>query len=346
MRNFARPRIYLPALALLVLAFLPLFIKNPYSLHILAIILFWAYLASAWNIVGGFAGQLSLGHGVYVATGAYVSSMLFANTGLSPWIGMFVGGAAAALLGFIVGYPTLRLKGAYYALATVGFAEGFRVILVSTESIGGWATGGAQGFLVPLMGNAPKYMQFMSKVPYYYIALILVLIIIGFCFWIDRSKLGYYLTALREDEDAALALGINTARTKLIAATLSAFFTGIGGVYYAQLIRYLEPSAISGPMMSNQIVFLAIVGGKGAVLGPALGGILLTVLGEVTRIFFGQVMGLHLFLYGLIVVLFVLFKPRGVIEFFENLYGRILRLLGEGREKHGREDAGVKESDH
>lgn len=330
LRNLASPRYYLPALLLVILAILPLFVTNPYNLHIMAIILFWAYLASAWNIVGGFAGQLSLGHGVYVATGAYVSSLLFAYYNISPWLGMVIGGLVAALLGFIVGYPTLRLKGAYYALATVGFAEGFRVILISTEKIGQWQTGGAQGFLVPLLGNAPQHMQFMSKVPYYYIALALLLIIIGVSAWIDRSKLGYYLTALREDEDAALALGINTARTKLIAATLSAFFTGVGGVYYAQLIRYLEPNAISGAMMSNQIVFLAIVGGKGTVLGPMLGGIFLTIIGEVTRIFFGQVMGLHLFLYGIIVMLFVVFKPRGIIEFCEKVYGRLVTLLERG----------------
>jgi branched-chain amino acid transport system permease protein len=318
----------------MILAALPLFITNPYNLHIMAMILFWAYLASAWNIVGGFAGQLSLGHGAYVATGAYVSSLLFANYGISPWQGMIIGGLLASVLGFIVGYPTLRLKGAYYALATVGFAEGFRVILVNTEKIGPWQTGGAQGFLVPLMGNAPKYMQFMSKVPYYYIALALLLLVIGVSIWIDRSRLGYYLTALREDEDAALALGINTARTKLIAATLSAFFAGVGGVYYAQLIRYLEPNAVSGAVMSNQIVFLAIVGGKGTVLGPVLGGIFLTIIGEATRILFGQLMGLHLFLYGIIVVLFVIFKPRGIIESCEKVYGKLISIL-EGRGAKG-----------
>jgi len=334
LRNLVAPRFYLPALLLIVLAGLPLFVTNPYNLHIMAIILFWAFLASAWNIVGGFAGQLSLGHGVYVATGAYVSSLLFANYGISPWFGMVIGGLVAALMGFIVGYPTLRLKGAYYALATVGFAEGFRVILINTEKIGQWQTGGAQGFLVPLLGNAPKYMQFMSKAPYYYIALTLLIIVIGVSIWIDRSKFGYYLTALREDEDAALALGINTARTKLIAATLSAFFTGVGGVYYAQLIRYLEPNAVSGAMMSNQIVFLAIVGGKGTVLGPMIGGIFLTIIGEGTRILFGQLMGLHLFLYGIIVVLFVIFKPRGIIEFCEKVYTNLIMLL-EGRGSKG-----------
>jgi len=334
LRNFITPRYYLPALMIFILLLIPLFISSPYILHIMAMVLFWAYLASAWNIVGGFAGQLSLGHGVYVAAGAYVSSLLFANIGLSPWFGMIIGGLVAALLGVIVGYPTLRLRGAYYALATVGFAEGFRVILINTTKIGSWHTGGAEGFLVPLLGDAPQHMQFMSKVPYYYLALVLLLIIVGFSFWLDRSKLGYYLTAIREDEDAALALGINTSRAKLIAAALSAFFTGVGGVYYAQLIRYLEPNAIAGAIMSNQIVFLAIVGGRGTVLGPVIGGIFLTIIGEMTRILFDQVMGLHLFLYGIIVVLFVIFKPRGLIELVEKPYEKLVKMLN-GRRVEG-----------
>ncbi|WP_165859375.1 branched-chain amino acid ABC transporter permease [Desulfofundulus salinus] len=334
MKYLSSPRYYLPCILILLLTALPLFVTSPYYLHIITMVFFWAYLATAWNIVGGFAGQLSLGHGVYVAAGAYTSSLIFVNLGISPWLGMIIGGLVAAVLGIIVGYPTLRLKGAYYALATVGFAEGFRVILVNTEQIGSWKTGGAEGFMIPLLGNAPQHMQFMSKVPYYYLILVLFIIIIFVSSWINRSKMGYYLTALREDEDAALALGINTTRIKLVAAALSAFFSGIGGVYYAQLIRYLEPNAIAGAMMSNQIVFLAIIGGRGTVLGPALGGVLLTILGEITRVLFGQIMGLHLFLYGILVVLFVIFKPKGLIEFMKNLYETLIQVL-EGRRAEG-----------
>ena len=334
MARLASPRYYLPVLLILLLFALPLFVKSPYYLHIMAMVLFWAYMATAWNIVGGFAGQLSLGHGAYVAAGAYTSSLLFTYLGISPWFGMFIGGLVAGLMGFLVGYPTLRLRGAYYALATVGFAEGFRVILTNTTHIGKWKTGGAEGFMIPLLGNAPQHMQFISKVPYYYLILVLFLILVLICRWIDGSKLGYYLTALREDEDAALALGINTARVKLVAATLSAFFAGVGGVFYAQLIRYLEPNAIAGPIMSNQIVFLAIVGGRGTVLGPALGGLVLTLIGEITRVVFNQIMGLHLFLYGLLVVLFVIFKPRGLIEFLEVLWNRLVNLLERREGKH------------
>lgn len=331
MTKLKSARYYLPILAILIFAALPLVVTSPYYLHIMAMVLFWAYLACAWNIVGGFAGQLSLGHGVYLATGAYISSLLFSYLHISPWLGMIIGGAAAALLGVVVGYPTLRLKGAYYALATVGFAEGFKVILINTTDIGPWHTGGAEGFLVPLLGESALHMQFLSKVPYYYIALAMLLLIIGIIVWIDRSRLGYYLTALREDEDAARALGINTSRAKLTAAILSAFFTGVGGVFYAQLIRYLEPNAVAGEIISNQIVFLAIVGGRGTVMGPVLGGFFLTIIGEMTRTFFDQVMGLHLFIYGVIVVLFVIFKPKGLIAGADKMYQRVVNFLDGGR---------------
>lgn len=331
MSQFKSARFYLPMAVLLLFLALPLGVDSPYYLHMMAIVLFWAYLACSWNIVGGFAGQLSLGHGVYLATGAYVSSLLFKYLMISPWLGMIIAGLTASVLGIIVGYPTLRLKGAYYALATVGFAEGFKVLLINTTDIGSWHTGGAEGFLVPLMGVSPLYMQFLSKVPYYYIALALLLLILGVTWWIDRSRLGYYLTALREDEDAARALGINTSRAKLTAAVISSFFTGVGGVFYAQLIRYLEPNTVAGEIISNQIVFLAIVGGRGSLIGPVLGGFFLTIVGEVTRTFFGQLMGLHLFIYGTIVALFVIFKPKGLIDDAEKLYHRVVRFLDRGR---------------
>lgn len=327
MTQLRSARCYMPVLALLVFLALPLAVTSPYYLHIMAMVLFWAYLGCAWNIVGGFAGQLSLGHGVYLATGAYVSSLLFKYLHVSPWLGMGCAGVAAALMGMVVGYPTLRLKGAYYALATVGFAEGFKVLLLNTTQVGSWQTGGAEGFLVPLLGDSLLNMQFLSKVPYYYIALALLLLIIAVTALIDRSRLGYYLTALREDEDAAKALGIDTSRAKLTAALLSSFFTGVGGVFYAQLIRYLEPNTIAGDVISNQIVFLAIVGGRGSLMGPVLGGFFLTIVGEITRTFFGQLMGLHLFLYGAIVALFVIFKPKGLIEDADRLYRRLVNFL-------------------
>lgn len=315
MEALAKRKLLAVLLAVAALAVVPLVITQPYYLHTAIMVLYFAYLSSSWNIVGGFAGQLSLGHSAYLAIGAYTSTLLFINTGLTPWIGMVIGGLLAAAVAVVVGLPTFRLRGAYYALATVAFSEGFRVILESTSHIGSWETGAAEGLQVPLRGEAPAVMQFLDKTPYYYLILALLVLVVFVSWWIDRSKLGYYLTALREDEEAAQALGVNTAMAKLKAAAISAFFTALGGTFYAQLIRFLEPPAIAGPDLSAQMVLLTIVGGRGTVFGPVVGGILLSMLGEFTRAKLGgSLLGVHLILYGVGVMIAILYKPQGLIQ--------------------------------
>lgn len=324
-RRVSRLRQFLPALlAVAVLAAVPMFLTQPYYLHTAIMVLFYAYLCTAWNILGGFAGQLSLGHSAFFAIGGYTSTLLFIYKGLTPWVGMLVGGLVAAAVAVLIGLPTFRLRGAYYALATVAFAEGLRVIIESTKHIGSWETGGAEGLAVPLRGNVPAVMQFTGKAPYYYLILGLLVLVLLLCWWIDRSKLGYYLTALREDEEAAQALGINTTAAKLTAAALSAFFTAIGGTFYAQLIRFLEPPAVAGPDLSAQMVLLTIVGGRATVFGPALGALVLSLLGEVTRAKLGgSLLGVHLLLYGIGVVVAILYSPQGLIGPLGALWDRL-----------------------
>lgn len=310
---------------LLIALLIPQFVTKPYYLHVITMCLLWAYLAASWNIFTGFAGPLSLGHGIYTAIGAYVTIILFNEFNISPWIGMFVGAGGAVLMSLLIGFPTFKLRGAYYALSTVAIGSGVVVLIENTSTIGNLTVGGAEGLTVKLMGNAPLYFQFMSKVPYYYIALMMVIIIILVSYWLKNSRLGYYLSALKEDEDAAAALGINVRVAKLKAVAISAFFTAIGGVFYAMLIRYLEPVAIAGPLMSNQMVFLAIVGGSGTVFGPIIGGITLSAISELVRFYLGSLaQGLHLFIYGLIVVIMIMFKPQGLIEFVQHYYNRFL----------------------
>lgn len=322
-----------PVIFLAVALLIPVFVHKAYYIHVLTMCLLWAYLACSWNIIGGFAGQLSLGHGMYTAVGAYVTVILFNQFGISPWLGMFVGGAGAVLLSMVIGYPTFTLKGAYYALATVAVSEGVLVMIQNTSNVGSLVVGGAEGLMVKMMGNAPAYFQFMSKVPYYYIMLIMLLLIIFISRKMMQSRLGYYLLALKEDEDAAGALGINVRKTKLMAAGLSAFLTALGGVFYAQLIHYLEPSAIAGAAMSTQMVFLAIVGGSGTILGPVIGGISLSLISEIVRFYLGdQIMGLHLFIYGMIILLVIIYKPRGIIESLEKYYNRFLGSSRNGED--------------
>lgn len=314
---------YLPIVGLgAVMLFLPLFISNSYILHSLIMILFYAYLSTSWNIVGGFAGQLSLGHSAFLTVGGYISTLLFIHIGLTPWLGMFVGGITAAFVAVLIGIPSFRLKGAYYAIATIAFAEGLSVILETVKQIGPIHLGAAEGIMVPLKTNATFLdFQFLSKTSYYYIIMMFLAVVIFVSWYIERSKLGFYLTAIREDEEAAKALGINTQRVKLIAAGISAFFTAIGGTFFAQLIRYLEPATIAGFDLSAQMVFLTIVGGIGTVFGPFIGAVLLTTIGEITRINFGDAIpGMHLVLYGIAVVLVMLYCPKGILEPLKKLF--------------------------
>ncbi len=320
--NINKKHILIAGLVVL-LCLLPTVVTKPYYLHVIIMCILWAYLASCWNLIGGFAGQLSLGHGIYTAAGAYVTMILFNTYGLSPWLGMFVGGGVAVLLSFIVGYPTFKLRGAYYALATVAIGEAIVVLINNTGEVGKYVIGGAEGLIVKMVGNSAAAIQFNSKIPYYYIVLFMLFMIIFISNWVKESKLGYYLVALREDEEAAAAMGINVRRNKLIAGAISAFFTALGGVFYAVLIRYLEPNAIAGASMSNQMVFLTIVGGAGTVLGPVIGGILLSLVSEIIRFYLGgQLMGLHLFIYGLIVMLMIIFQPKGIMDLVDRIKRR------------------------
>ncbi len=315
------PLIILVAAALL----LPAVIDNQFLLHSAVMILFYAYISTSWNIVGGFAGQLSLGHSSFLAIGAYTSTLLSIHLGLSPWIGMLAGGCVAALVAVLLGIPSFRLKGAYYALATIAFAEALAMLLQTVNKVGNIELGGAEGLRIVSKPDSTFWdFQFLSKVPYYYIILGFLAVVLLVCWYIDRSKLGYYLTALKEDEDAAKALGINTQKAKLIAAGISAFFTALGGTFYVQLIRYLEPANIAGIDLSTQMVFLAVVGGLGTVFGPLVGSIVLTTLATVTQIYLGSSSsGLHLIIYGAAVVAVILFMPSG-----QGIIHPILKFLG------------------
>lgn len=324
---------YIPILILALIALsIPAYITNQFLLHSVVMILLYAYLSTSWNIVGGFAGQLSLGHSAFMAIGGYTSTLLGLHFGLSPWIGMIAGAFAAALVAVLIGIPSFRLRGAYYALATIAFAEALSMLLQTVKEVGPVDLGGAEGLRVLTIQDPGLWdFQFLSKVPYYYIILAFLAVALFVSWYVDRSKLGYYLTAIREDEDAAKALGIDTAKTKLVAAGLSAFLTAIGGTFFVQLIRYVEPSTIAGVDLSVQMVFLAVVGGLGTVFGPLVGSIVLTTLGTVTQVYLGSSnAGLHLIIYGLAVVCVVLFMPAG-----QGIIHPILRWLGRASESLG-----------
>lgn len=313
-------------------AVLPLFVGDAYTLHSLTMVLYFAYMATAWNFVCGYVGQLSLGHAVFAGLAGYVSVLLFTLQGLTPWLGMLVGGLLAALLSVAIGYPTFRLKGPYFTLTTIAFAEIARIWLENTDEFLGIPLKGAQGLVVPPSPQGALAYQFDGKLPYYYVALAMLVLALLATVWLERSKLGYYLKAIRGDRNGAEAVGVQPTRCSLAALAISAFITGLGGAFYAQFFRYINPERNMGIEFSIDVALMAIVGGQGTVLGPALGALVLHPIAELSRAHLGgQFLGLHLVVYGLILMAAVLYFPKGLIAPLDRWLKR--RLAGHGENK-------------
>ena len=256
----------------IVLLALPLVVRDIYVMQIMITVFFYAFVGSAWNIVGGYAGALSLGHSSYVGIGAYASAILFIQAGVTPWIGMFVGGFVAMLLGLSSEYPSLRLRGPYFALGSIAFAAILQLWFLDTEHFLGLEIRAARGIMLPVLGNAPFKFQFIEKWPYYYVILGFTCVLVLLVYWMHRSKLGFYLAAIRSNPLAAEAIGINVARMKMIAFAASAFFSAIGGTFYAQWILFFNPERLFGADLSFELVFIGIVGGSCLGSGPCAWG--------------------------------------------------------------------------
>ncbi len=198
----------------------------------------YAYLTTSWNLVGGFAGVLPLGHAAFFGIGAYTSTILSLQYGISPWLGMLVGGVIAAAVGVLIGLPTFKMRGAYFALATIAFAEGIRVMVENIDKLGPFALNGPRGLQIPPLNFGLAEMMFAGKEPYYYIILVMLVVVLALTSFISRSKLGYYLNAGGEEPEAAMALGINVARAKVVAMAMSSFLTALAGTFYAQFSTF------------------------------------------------------------------------------------------------------------
>lgn len=307
----------------LVAIFLPLGLGR-YQQHTLIMVLFFAFASSAWNIVCGFVGTVSLGHAVFLGIGGYVSTLLLLYTDLSPWLGMFAGAVIAAVFGIVIGYPCFKLKGPYFTLTTIAFGELIRIWVENNESLFGIDIKGSMGLLLPQTGNNPGKFEFASKLPYYYIILAFLIAALLITYYIKTHKLGFYLTAIKSDPDAAESLGIQLAKYKLIAMIISTFLIAFAGTYYAQYYRYLGPTRIFGNDLSVQIALIALIGGQGTVLGPLFGAILLVPISELlSEKFGGSLPGLHLFIYGVIMILVVYYMPNGIHDYVIKLYLKI-----------------------
>lgn len=306
-------------LGLSLLMILPIWLDD-YWLHFFIMIFFWGFLSQCWNIVGGYCGQLSLGHAAFFGLGAYTSTLLFINFGISPWIGMLCGGFVGAAAGLFIGYLSFRygLKGAYFALVTIAFAELLRVLALSVKF-----TNGAEGLMI--YSKNPSFFDFLfqDKMPFYFIALLFMIVITVVARKIQRSKTGYYFLSIRENEEAAEALGVDKTRYKLIAITISAFFTACGGSFYAQYVAYVSPDEVFGWSISIEMVLRTLAGGIGTVIGPLAGSFILSIFSEGTRAMMGNlVAGTQMVLYATILILIVLFAPKGLYVLLSEMISR------------------------
>jgi branched-chain amino acid transport system permease protein len=320
-------RLYLLLAAVFViLMLLPLFLDN-YALGIFVMIFFWAYVGQSWNVLTGYTGHISLGHALYIGIGAYATTFLAQTFGLTPWIGMFLGGFIAVAIALFLGFLGFRfgLRGVYLVIMTIAFAELARLAVSHIEALGSF-TG------IFLDFNPSFYnFQFRGNIPYYYIALGFMVASLIVVRLVEVSKVGRFIVAIREDEEAAQALGVNTFKYNMIAIAISAFMTSLAGAFYANYIFYLHPNSLFGISMSIELILRPIVGGLGTLFGPIIGSIILTPLSEISRAYFakGGLEGLHLILYGALAILVVLFMPKGIIVYVKRLLNPIIKISKE-----------------
>lgn len=304
----------LTLLGLALLAVYPLLVSNRFFLHLSIMVLLYALLGMSWNLLGGYSGQISFGHAAFFGTGAYTSTILLLRFGISPWLGMFGGAVLAILLSLPLGWLTFRLRGPYFALSTLAFAEIVRVIVYNWDTL----TGGGDG--LNILTNLGGTLRF------YYIILALTvvgLLVMRACV---RSRWGYFLNAIREDEDAAEALGVPSTRMKVIVLAISAFFVALGGSFFASYQLYINPDLVYESQISIQMIVVSIVGGIGTLEGPIVGALVIVPLSEYFR---GLSPVANPLIYGLFIVIFMLFLPEGIVSRVRTLLGRRMSTVAE-----------------
>jgi len=299
---------------------------DQYLIHLGVLVLFFAYLGVAWNILGGYAGQFSFGHAAFFGLGAFTSTLLHVDYGWSPWLGMVAGGLVGVALGLVSGGLSFRygLRGPYFALVMLAFAEMLRL---TAET---WmARSYPLGLPIPLKGTSWFDFQFADKAYYYYVILVMLSLATWLCHRLARSKIGAYLQAIRDNEEAAEALGVDTYRYKLLAMTISAFLTATGGTFYAQYILTLEANEVFSVLISVEILLSVIIGGAGTVFGPLVGAFVLQLLSEFTRVYVRAFSGMDLVVYGAVLIIVILYLPEGVQGGLRRHWARF-RLRGPG----------------
>lgn len=312
-------------LAILLLFTAPLIVTAPFFVHLMIMVLMWTVLGASWNILGGFTGQVSFGHATFLGAGAYTTMILYLKLGIAPWYGIPIGGLVAAVIALPIGFICFRLRGPYFALSTLAVAEIVRLVALNWESL----TNGPVGLLITTLPDVTfgeRVIDWESKIPFYYIIAIITLGSIVATYIMSRTRLGAYSLAIREDIDSAEAIGINTVQVRVAALSVSAFFAGVAGGFYAMYLRYIDPDAVFSIALSVEMVFIAVVGGLTTVAGPLIGAIILVAFGEIFREIFlvhFKLVG-HLIFYGLMMMIVIRYLPEGI-------WGRLRLWFGAPR---------------
>jgi branched-chain amino acid transport system permease protein len=311
-------------IVLIVLGFIalvfPLVVRSDYYQHLVIIALMWVAIGSAWNLLAGYTGQVSFGHAIFFGTGAYTAGICATKLGISAWWGMAFGGIVAMILALFVGWVCFRLRGPYFALATLAGGEIIRLIATNWESL----TSGMVGILI--------IPTFRSKLPYYYIALVLAFLCICVIYLVMKTKWGYYFISIREDQDAAESLGINTTLYKNVSLLISAFFTGMAGAFYMNYMAFIDPHVVfSLHYISIMAILVGIVGGVATTMGPAVGAFVMVGVQETFRsAFFGLapkwVSQAHALVFGLLVIFVIMFLANGIVGDWEKIKRRLFRI--------------------
>ncbi|MEM3698137.1 MAG: branched-chain amino acid ABC transporter permease [Candidatus Bathyarchaeia archaeon] len=302
----------------LFLLFIPnLVLFNPVAIHVLCMIFLYAFMAQSWNMIGGFTGQFSLGHVTFFAIGAYTSALLYVNYNIPTSISSLIGALISCIVSIAVGLPFLRLRGHYFAIGTLTFTFATMQLFTSMTSI----TKGAQGVLIYPRQSNPLYLLFYDRTQYYYLIMPLTFAQLLLTVFLLRSKLGYSFLATREDPDAAESLGINTAKTKIIAFAISSIFMSIAGSIYANYVTYINPEIVFSMEFTVAIISINMVGGLGSVWGPLIGSFILVPFSEVIRFTIGsKIIGIHMVIYGFVLILVTFYAKGGI-------FATILRAL-------------------
>ncbi len=309
MRTFTPRQISVSAAVLLLLIVYPWLVRGSFPVHVMIMVFLFGMMGVAWNIIGGFAGMFSFGQVAFFGIGAYTSSYLLTIYHVSPWLGLLAGGVLAAIAAAAIGIPCSNLRGHYFAIASIAFAEIVRIHFNNWKLIGA-----AEGLTLPMLPESfTNFMFHSSKAPYYYIILGFLILSLMVCSWVSTSRMGFYFRAIKESHDVAKVLGINFVRYRLAAIMISAFLTAMAGTFYAQYILYLDPESVLILPISVQIVLVSMLGGAGSIMGPVIGAAILLPISEVTRVWLGyKGTGIDMMVYGTLILLISIYQPKGV----------------------------------